>query len=298
MLGPADASADLERRLRQPVPRVRSTVRLDDDRVPNRARTTPSGAASAPPPAPVQPAGSAEAARTTLIRQPIPPSQVKANRSRAQQPSRDGRGRTAVLVVIVLLCLALVAAGVFALLGLRQHAASGAPSAGVATSAPASTAATPVKLTIAGARDFDPQGDPPQENPGEVKYAYDGDPTTRWRTSRYLGSPKLGNLKRGVGLVVDLGSVQTVGSVAVSLSGAGTDLQIRVPKGDPSTVTKPPMGSDADWHSVGKADKATKTTTIDLTSPVGTRYLLVYLTSLPAEGGGYRGGVYEIDVYS
>jgi putative peptidoglycan lipid II flippase len=202
-----------------------------------------------------------------------------------------------VLVVIVLLCLALVAAGVFALLGLRQHSTASTPSARTATSAPASTTATPAKLAIAGARDFDPQGDPPEENPGEVKYAYDGDPTTKWQTNRYLGSPKLGNLKRGVGLVVDLGSVHSVSSVAVSLSGAGTDLQIRVPKGDPSTVTKPPMGSDSDWHSVGKADKATKTTTIDLATPVQTRYLLVYLTSLPAEGGGYRGGVYEIDVY-
>ncbi len=301
VLGPADASADLERRLRQPVPRVRSTVRLDDDPSENaragvRQRTAPSGAASAPPPAPVQPAGSAEAARTTLIRQPIPPNQLKASRRTSQQV-RDRRGRTGLLVVIVLLCLALVAAGVVALLGLRQHSASSAPSPSVAASAPATTAATPVPVPIVAARDFDPQGNPPAENPGEVKYAYDDNPATRWRTNRYLGSPKLGNLKRGVGLVVDLGSPQTVASVAVSLSGAGTDLQIRVPKGDPSTVSQPPMGSDSAWHSVGKADNATKTTTIDLASAVKTRYLLVYLTSLPAEGGGYRGGVYEIDVF-
>ena len=37
-----------------------------------------------------------------------------------------------------------------------------------------------------------------------MSLAYDGDPTTRWRTVQYFGNPKLGNLKRGVGLVLDL----------------------------------------------------------------------------------------------
>ena len=167
----------------------------------------------------------------------------------------------------------------------------------MASSAPA-TPAAPVEVPIAAVRDFDPQGDPPQENPNETKLAVDGDMSTRWRTNRYLGSAKLGNLKRGVGLVVDLGQARSVGSVEVSLSGAGTDFDIRVPKVDPATVTTPPMGSDSRWQVVGKATKATKTTAIDLATPVETRYLLVYLTSLPREGGGYRGGVYEIEVFS
>ncbi len=29
---------------------------------------------------------------------------------------------------------------------------------------------------------------------------------------------------------------------------------------------------------------------------VTTRYVLVYLTSLPKEGKGYRGGIYEVEV--
>jgi putative peptidoglycan lipid II flippase len=29
---------------------------------------------------------------------------------------------------------------------------------------------------------------------------------------------------------------------------------------------------------------------------VTTRYVLVYLTSLPKEGNGYRGGIYEVEV--
>jgi putative peptidoglycan lipid II flippase len=31
---------------------------------------------------------------------------------------------------------------------------------------------------------------------------------------------------------------------------------------------------------------------------VTTRFVLVYLTSLPKEGSGYRGGIYEVEVYS
>ena len=85
------------------------------------------------------------------------------------------------------------------------------------------------ELTITQARDFDPQGDDKTENPDEVSLAYDGDPTTRWRTVQYFGNPKLGNLKRGVGLVLDLGTPQPVRSVQLKLSGAGTAVEFRVP---------------------------------------------------------------------
>ena len=36
--------------------------------------------------------------------------------------------------------------------------------------------------------------------------------------------------------------------------------------------------------------------TISLKDPVTTRFVLVYLTSLPKESGGYRGGIYEVGV--
>jgi putative peptidoglycan lipid II flippase len=292
VLGPADASTDLERRLRQPVPRVRSSAGVDDDRSPARPRPAQHVSANAaPPPAPRT--ATPEAVRTTLIRQPIPPAPpVTATR----RPAR--RSRLGLLVVIVLLGMALVAAGLVAVIGLQRRTESSTTAPSSAPSSAAAAPAAPVKLAIASADDFDPQGDPPEENPAETKFAVDGDMSTRWRTNRYLGNPKLGNLKRGVGLVVDLGKVASVGSVKVSLSGAGTNFDVRVPKGDAASVTTPPMTSDSRWTVVGKATKATKTSDVDLAAPVKTRYLLVYLTSLPREGGGYRGGVYEIEAFS
>jgi putative peptidoglycan lipid II flippase len=47
-----------------------------------------------------------------------------------------------------------------------------------------------------------------------VKFAYDGNPSTRWRTVQYFGNPKLGNIKRGVGLVLDLDTPATGARVA------------------------------------------------------------------------------------
>jgi putative peptidoglycan lipid II flippase len=169
------------------------------------------------------------------------------------------------------------------------------PSAGESTRAAPSVPAEPV--TIASAREFDPQGDPPhEENPDEVRLAYDGNPATRWRTVRYRGSPKLGNIKRGVGLVLDLGQPLPVREVQLSLSGAGTNVQFRVPKSDPSETSKPPMSSDARWRSVAKQSKAGATATLTPVQPVTTRYVLVYLTSLPKEGRDYQGGIYEVEV--
>ncbi len=291
ILGPADASTDLERRLRQPVPRVRSSASMDDDRSPARPRPAQHVSANAaPPPAPRT--ATPEAVKTTLIRQPIPPAAPAPPR----RPAR--RNRLGLLVVIVLLGMALVAAGLVAVIGLQRRTESSTTEPSRAPSSAAATPAAPVELTIASADDFDPQGDPPEESPAEAKLAVDGDMSTRWRTNRYLGNPKLGNLKRGVGLVVDLGRVVSVGSVKVSLSGGGTNFDVRVPKSDAASVTTPPMTSDSRWTVVGKASNATKTTDVDLAAPVRTRYLLVYLTSLPREGGGYRGGVYEIEAFS
>ena len=56
------------------------------------------------------------------------------------------------------------------------------------------------------------------------------------------------------------------------------------------------MDSDGDWRSVAKQSKAGGTATLRPGEPVTTRYVLVYLTSLPKEGTGYRGGIYEVEV--
>ena len=86
-----------------------------------------------------------------------------------------------------------------------------------------------------------PGGDPPEENPDEAPNAIDGDAATSWTTSTYRGDPALGGLKPGVGLMVDLGKDQEVGSVTVRFKGAPTSFEVYAA---PAGVTEPPDSID------------------------------------------------------
>ncbi len=325
VLGSADASGDLERRLKQPIPLVGAqgehvdattgappvsslldqpaepVVRRPGRRPPEHRPPLPRplAAADARPPAvsaSIGMAGKSEAGVTTTLRPPAGPG--SPTRHHGVRTRRQPRRWIGLLIALVLL---LVSAGVVSARLLDRRLTAGFPPV-ASTKAPAGgpTTAPPAgsgPLAIARAREFDPQGDEPKtENPDEVKFAYDKNPKTRWRTVQYLGNPKLGGIKRGVGLIFDLGTAQPVRTVALTLSGTGTTVEARVPAKDPATVPKPPMGSDRLWRSVAKQSKVGGTATLTAAEPVTTRFVLVYLTSLPKEGRGYRGGIYEVEV--
>ncbi|HEY5821218.1 MAG TPA: lipid II flippase MurJ, partial [Propionibacteriaceae bacterium] len=308
VLGTADAAIDLERRLKQPIPKVGPSVHRPslvstaapvsalleqptEPMEPIRPRTLPA-AAVAPPTqvstrVPVPPSSDRSmTGDTTVIRR------IAAKPPRARQPQRW-------IGLLILLTVLLIAAAIVSGLVLNKRMAA-APEPSTSAPAPSASASAsvppPGPISIRGVRDFDPQANPRSENPGEVKFAWDGNDKTRWRTVQYIGNPKLGNLKRGVGLVVDLGTPQPVTSVKLTLSGNGTAVDLRVPKGDASQVTTPPMTTDKSWVSVAAESKAGSSVTLTPAQSVTTRYVLVYLTSLPKEGSGYRGGIYEVEV--
>ncbi len=325
VLGAADASGDLERRLRQPIPKVGSarpsatgpvSTLLDSPTEPNPVVVDlgpDTALRKAPPRSPAADAGPLHVSRTvapatavgapelspattTAVRTPVP-SQPTAHRVRPPHPPR--RWIAALVMLIVLVSgIGLVAALV--LDDQLSAAPDPGPRATPARPTTPPTSAPPTAVTVVpvvAARDFDPQGsDDKRENPDEVRLAYDGNPATRWRTVAYIGNPKLGGLKRGVGLVLDLGTAQPVTSVAVTLSGSGTDLDLRVPENDPASATEAPLGSDGDWQVVAKQADAGRTATLTPKQAVTTRFVLIYLTSLPKEGGRYRGGISEVVV--
>jgi serine/threonine protein kinase len=153
---------------------------------------------------------------------------------------------------------------------------------------------TPVgPVHIAAVSSFDPveDGGSGDENPDEVPLATDGDPSTAWTTLTY-DSAFLGNLKPGVGLLVDLGEVRTVTSVDVTLLGSGTDVELRAV---PEAQTSPPQVA-GDLRVVASSTDAGEQVTLTPQSPVSTRFLLVYLTKLPPDGKGYKGGIAELKV--
>lgn len=190
------------------------------------------------------------------------------------------------LAAIIAVCLALLVALVVAV---KLGQGSGSEPEGQPSGSPATEKVGPI--SISAVSDFDPEGDPPEENPDEVPRATDGDPTTAWGTLTYRGNPKLGLLKSGVGLLVDLGSAQQVSAVHLTLLGEPTSLEVlAAPEGagKPTSVdglTKLGTVTDAGTDVVVKADQ-----------PVTTRYLVIWLTSLPPYPGGYKGRIAEITV--
>ena len=158
------------------------------------------------------------------------------------------------------------------------------------------TVAPPAKLTIIAADDFDPKADGGSggESPKLVLQAIDGDSKTAWVTEKYKKSGTFNGQKPGVGLVVDLGTLRDVTTVELISSAPGGAVQVMVPSG---TVSAAPMKSVKQWSTVAtSADLAADTLLVPSTA-TRTRYLLVYLTSLPSIGKSvYQGNIAEIAV--
>lgn len=162
----------------------------------------------------------------------------------------------------------------------------------------ATTPAAPAvqQLAVAEVTDFDPKADGGSgaENTKHVKRAVDGDPKTVWRTERYKTLPSLGGLKPGVGLVLDLGEPRTVTKVEAALTGDGTAVELWVPA---KATDSAPMKSIEQWRQVAASPEVTDSVTWELAEPIDSRFLLIYLTSLPPVGDEhFRGGVAEVVV--
>lgn len=213
-------------------------------------------------------------------------------------PRRSGGnwgGRILILLAILAL-LSVIAMAQFLVKGAinKEQGTDDAKDA-TRTSAPPSPPAGQ-KVTITSAQDFDP---PPKgsgdEHPKDVPNTYDGDPGTTWTTMSYKRRPDLGGTKEGVGIVYDLGSPVDVSQVTVSLVGEPTSLELRVPEDDPAESPQTVGG----WKSVAEVkDAGEGPAVLKPATRTKTRYVLVWLTSLPkaSKGDGYRGEISEVTV--
>ncbi len=193
-----------------------------------------------------------------------------------------------------LLAAALVASGLW-LVGRPAPAVRAIP--GTPSSSPSASSATSAEPTgavvgIVAVQDFDPapKGNG-TENPDQVRLAWDGNPATAWHTVTYFKRANLGGLKPGVGLLVDLGSQQTVGAVRLTLVGHGTSVELR--------VAAQRSASADDYAPVARAQSTGEVVTLRPELQQHARYLLIWLTVLPLAPNGrdYQGGVAEIEVH-
>lgn len=152
----------------------------------------------------------------------------------------------------------------------------------------ADEAGKPVAIT--GARDYDPLGGDGSEKPAAIKNVHDEDLSTFWHTDGYY-TAAFGNLKEGVGVVLDLGKVQQVGAVDVSFLGGTTSVELRTTES--SSVPALPSG----FTKV--ADGSGTKVSLKPDEPVKARYVLVWLTNLPlSDDGRFRGKVSDIKITS
>jgi eukaryotic-like serine/threonine-protein kinase len=123
----------------------------------------------------------------------------------------------------------------------------------------------------------------------------DGDPETFWRTERY-NSRAFGNLKPGVGFVLDLGAPHRLDNVVLRTVTPGVTVELRVADA-PETALE-------GWSTVARVADA-QSELIDLRpgSEVVTRHVLVWLTGdLPTGqgelfGGRFAGGFSQVAAF-
>lgn len=144
-----------------------------------------------------------------------------------------------------------------------------------------------VPLPVTDVRAYDPYGDG-TEHDEAVGLLVDDDPTTSWITEHY-STADFGGLKSGVGVLVDLGRPRSIERVRLRmLAGGGSTFRIRAGSSPGSLAVLPVVATVAD---------APPTVTVEPSSEVTARYVLVWFTELPPRDGAYRGGISELNIY-
>ncbi|MGZ4549914.1 MAG: protein kinase family protein [Blastococcus sp.] len=155
-------------------------------------------------------------------------------------------------------------------------------------SPPKVAAGSPVKIVAATV--FDPQGDGQSENDRQAPFSYDGNPSTAWKTLEYRGSAAFGNLKKGVGIVYDLGSPKSLSAVTLSSLQPGAALEIR--------TGADPHGTLDSFAPVASGTVKAGTTDFTFSKPVTSRYVLVWITGLVPSNGAYSADLAEVVVHA
>jgi len=211
-------------------------------------------------------------------------------------PPRRGGNRPVsarlAIVAVVLLVLAAIGTGVYSLT--RQHGGSGAAKSGGGSASPSVAAST--VLTPASAEGYDALGlanDPGDEDNGGAKLAIDGNPSTAWHTQFYDGSPIFGNLKKGTGLLLDMGKTVSLHSVQVTFGPeAGANVAIMV--GSNNAIS--PSGLASFTQVAKRKHLGGGAQTFQTSSSAKGRYVLIWFTKLPPQPGSTS--VFQAFIYN
>jgi hypothetical protein len=129
------------------------------------------------------------------------------------------------------------------------------------------------------------------EHKEQLPNATDGDVNTAWSTDTYKNHSNFGNLKDGVGLILDAGSPIQARELEVLLATNGGQADIR--------ASNDLVGTIDGWKPVAAGKQLTTRSTFTLRSGGAYRYWMVWLTDLPpTDDGRFRAEVREVRLRS
>jgi hypothetical protein len=209
------------------------------------------------------------------------------------RPARRSIGRVAAVSLLVLAVA--VGAGAAAMHLLQKGHSGGRP--GGKSSASSSPSAHAAIISPASASGFDAlnPGDTGDENTadaGNVLKPGSGG----WATQQYYRSPYFGNLKKGTGLILDLGKPARVTSITVQFGSVpGANVQIKV--GDSNTRSAANLAS---MSTVASQTDVSGSYTFVIQRPVNDRYLVIWFTKLPPmtqAGNKYMAQIFGVVIH-
>lgn len=207
-----------------------------------------------------------------------PPSRMDQRAARSQTSPR----RILVGVVAVVLFAAVVVGAWSIGSSMRPGDDPETPSADPAgDSADEGAEATALEISDSGG--LNPHGNT-DEHSANSPLAWDADPSTAWNTQGY--QDPLNIIKPGVGLWLDLGASREIREIDLDLGGEGYEFDIRVSESEGA--------SESDYEVVGDGTGSSQEIVLD--EPATGRYVLIWFTVLPQNGGEYRGTVNEVEV--
>ncbi|MCI2423588.1 protein kinase family protein [Saccharopolyspora sp. K220] len=144
-------------------------------------------------------------------------------------------------------------------------------------------AATPLKIT--GGTSFNTNNDP--DAPQRIPNLFDGNPTTYWATFNYKQQLGPGGISNGTGAVLTFDHAAVLREVLINSPSAGTKVEIRQVNGAPSLE-----GSKL----IGSAVLTPGDNSIKLQADSPTQQILVLVTQLTPNGGGFSSQLNEVTV--
>jgi hypothetical protein len=160
----------------------------------------------------------------------------------------------------------------------RKH-----PRPGHVSPAPVAVRATP--LTPASIVAFGPGGTGTGDDPEGASLAAQASPASAWHTDWYA-TATFGGLQSGTGLLIDLGHAVALTSLRLMLGEqGGVGLELRA--GDSPVLADLPVVASA--HDTGGSVQ------FQPAVPVRARYVLIWLTRLPADSSGtFQASIYDV----